>query len=80
MCIGESGDLLLFGFVSGYGGAMLGPGHFMLFLPVQVSRIGVLEGVPGALMPGQVIFFSVMLGGGAMGVRSKVALLRGDLL
>ena len=80
MCIGERGDLLLSSFVSGHVGAMLGPGHFVLLLPVQVSRIGVLKGMPGAFMPGQVIFFSVMLGAGAMGVGSKVAVLRGDLL
>ncbi len=59
---------------------MLGPGLLMLLLCVQVSLIGVLKGLSGAFMSGQVIFFSVMLGTGTMGVSSTVLVLRSDLL
>jgi hypothetical protein len=40
----------------------------------------VLKGLPGALVAGQMIFFSVMLGASAMGVSRKVAVLGSDLL
>ena len=76
----ECGDVLLFGFVSDSAGGMLFPGFLMLLLRVQVTLVGVLKVLPGAFMPRHVIFFSVVLGAGAMGVGSKVAVLRGDLL
>src|ERR1039458_9024282 len=47
---------------------MFGPGFLMLVLWVQVSLIGVLKGLSGAFMPGQVILFSVVLGAATMGV------------
>jgi len=40
----------------------------------------VLKGLSGAFIPGQVIFFSVVLGAAAMGVCSKVMMLSGYLL
>jgi hypothetical protein len=73
--ISECGDVLLFGFVSDYGAGLP-----MLLLCVQVSLIGVLKDLSGAFMPGPVIFLSVVLGAGAMGVRSKVMVLGGYLL
>ena len=78
--IRECGDVLLFGFVSGSVGAMLFPGCFRLLLRVQVSLIGVLQGLPGAFMPGHVIFLPVVLGAAAMGVGGKVTVLSGYLL
>ncbi len=59
---------------------MLGPGPQMLLLCVQVSLIGVLKALSGAFMSGEVIFFSVVLGTGTMGVGSEVMVLRRDLL
>src|SRR5580658_899811 len=38
------------------------------------------RGLSGAFMPGQVIFFSVVLGAAAMGMGRSALLLRGDLL
>jgi len=76
--ISECGDVLLFGFVSDYAGAV--PGYMRLLLFLQVSLIGVLEGLSGAFMPGQVILLSVMLGAGAMGVGGKVTAFRSDPL
>ena len=76
----ECGDVLLLGFVSGYAGAVLGCGVLMLLLCVQVSLIGVLKGLSGAFMPGQVIFFSVVFRAGTMGVGSKVVVLSRYLL
>src|ERR1017187_10481762 len=78
--ISECGDILLFGFVSDSVGAMLGPGLLMLLLWVPVSLIGVLKGLSGAFMSGLVIFFSVVLGAGTMGVGSQVRVLRSYLL
>ena len=78
--VSERGDVLLFGFVSDYVGAMPGPGSLMLFLCVQVSLIGVLKGLSGAFMPGQVIFFSVVLGAATMGMGSEVMVLGSYLL
>jgi hypothetical protein len=49
-------------------------------LGVQVSLVRMLEGLPGAFVSGQVIFFSVMLGASAMGVGRKVVVLGSDLL
>ena len=61
-------------------GAMLGPGLLMLLLWVPVSLIGVLKGLSGAFMSGLVIFFSVVLGAGTMGVGSQVMVLGSYLL
>ena len=66
--------------MSGNVGAMLGPVFRMLLQCVQVSPIRVLKGLSGAFMSGEVVFFSVVLGAGAMGVGGKVVVLRGDLL
>jgi hypothetical protein len=52
----------------------------VLILCVQVRLIGVLEGLSGALMSGQVIFFSVMLGAATMGVGGKVLVFSSYLL
>jgi hypothetical protein len=78
--ISECGDVLLVEFVSDSVGAMLAPGPLTLLLCVQVSLIGVLEALSGAFMSGQVIFFSVVLATGTMGVGSEVMVLRRDLL
>ena len=78
--IGERGDVPLFGLVSDQVGAMPGGGLLMLLLCVQVSHIGVLQGLSGVLMSGEVIFFSVVLGAATMGVGRKVAVLSGYLL
>lgn len=78
--VGQRGDLPLIGFMRDRCGAPAGPGVLMFLLCVQVSLVRVLKGLSGALMSGQVIFFSVMLGAGAMGVDGKVVVLRGDLL
>ncbi len=78
--ISEGGDVLLFGFVSDYVGAMLGPGLRMLLLCVQVSLVGVLKVLSGAFMSGQVIFFPVVLGAATMGVGSKVTVFGSYLL
>ena len=80
MFIGECGDVLFFGLVSDYVGAVLGPCFLMLLLCVQVSLIGMLMGLSGAFMSGQVIFLSMVLGGGTMGVGGKVMVLSGYLL
>lgn len=66
--------------MSGNFGAMLHPLFRMLLECVQVSPTRVLKGLSGAFMSGEVIFFSVVLGAGAMGVGGKVVVLRGDLL
>jgi hypothetical protein len=78
--ISECGDFLLFGFVSESVGTLLLAGLLMRLLCLLVSLIGVFEALSGAFMPGQVIFFSVMLGAAAMSVGSKVMMLSGDLL
>ena len=78
--ISERGDVLFAGLVSDFVGAKAGPGLLMLLLCVQVSLIGVFQNLSGAFMSGQVIFFSVVLGTGTMGVGSKVVVLSGDLL
>ena len=78
--ISECGDALLVGFVNDSVGAVLGAGLPMLLLQVQVSPVGVLKALSGAFMSGEVIFFSVVLGAGTMGVGSKVVMLSGYLL
>ena len=68
-------------FIGGDGaGAMFGPGLLMLFLRMQVSLVGMLEGSSGTFMAGRVIFLPVALGAAAMGVGRKVAVLGGYLL
>ena len=52
----------------------------MLLLAEDESLIGVLQCLSRAFMSGQVIFFSVVLGTGPMGVGSTVAVLGSDLL
>jgi len=52
----------------------------MLLLCVDVNFIGVLKGLSGAFMSSQVIFLSVVLGAGTMGVSSKVMVLSRNLL
>jgi hypothetical protein len=80
--ISKCSDVLLFGFMSDCIGAMPVTGSLMLvlILCVQVRLIGVLEGLSGALMSGQVIFFSVMLGAATMGVGGKVLVFSSYLL
>ena len=78
--IGECGDVLLSGFVSGYAVAVRGPALLMPFLWVQVSLVGVLEDLPGAFVSGQVILFAMVLGAGTMRVGGKVVVFGGYLL
>jgi hypothetical protein len=52
----------------------------MFFLCVQVTLVGVLQTLSGALMSGQVIFFSVVLGAATVGVGPKVTVLSRYLL
>ena len=52
----------------------------MLLLREQVSRIGVLQCLSGAFVPGQVIFFSVVLGTGPMCADGEVTVLSRYLL
>ena len=60
---------------------MLGPpGRLMLLLRVQVSLIGVLKDLSGAFMSGRAIFFSVVLGAGAVRVGRKLMVLSSYLL
>lgn len=59
---------------------MLGPGLLMLVLCVQVSLIGVLKDLSGRFMSSQMIFFSMLLGAGTMGMGSKVTVLSSYLL
>jgi len=59
---------------------MLTPGSLMLVLCVQVGLVGVLMGLPGTFMPGQVIFFSVVLGAATMGMGGKIMVLGSNLL
>ena len=66
--------------MSGFRGAMLLAELLMVLLCLQVGLIGVFEALSGAFMPGEVIFFSVMLGAAAVSVGSKVMVLSGDLL
>ena len=66
--IRQCGDVALVGFVSDGVGAMPGPGSLVLLLGMQVSLIGVLQRLSGAFMSGQVIFLSVVLCAGTMGM------------
>jgi hypothetical protein len=60
--------------------ALPGPGPLVLLLRDQVSLIGMLTALPGVFISGQVIFFSVVLCAGTMGMRSKVTALSRYLL
>ena len=66
--------------MSAFFGTRRGPGLLVLLLREQIHLIGVLQCLSGAFMSGQVIFFSVVLGAGTMGVGSKVMVLRSYLL
>jgi hypothetical protein len=72
----ERGDLPLGGCVIArfHGGAVRFP------LRLQVSPIGVLQGLPGALTSGGMILIAAMLGAGTMGVCGIPAVLGGYLL
>ena len=59
---------------------MPAPGPLMLLLCVHVSLIGVLQRLSGAFMSGQVIFLSVVLGAGTMGMCGIAAVLGSYLL
>jgi hypothetical protein len=61
-------------------GAKPATGSLMLVLCVQVRLIGVLEGLSGTFVSGQVIFFSVMLGAATMGMGGKVLVFSSYLL
>jgi hypothetical protein len=52
----------------------------VMLLIVQVSLNGVLEEPSGAFMSSQMIFLSVALGAGTMGVSGKVTVLSSYLL
>jgi len=78
--VSEYADILRCDFVGESAGAMFGRVPLMLFLRLQVSLVGVLEILAGALVSGQVIFFSMVLGSGAMGVGGKVTVFSGYLL
>jgi hypothetical protein len=73
--ISECRDLLLGGFAIDYG-----PGLPMLLLCLQENLIRVLQDLSGGFMSAPVIFLSVVLGAGTMGVGSKVMVLGGYLL
>jgi hypothetical protein len=59
---------------------MLGAGLLVLLLCVQVNLVGVFKVLSGAFMSGQMIFLSVVLCAGSMGVGSKVMMLGSYLL
>jgi len=72
----ECGDLLLGGRVI----ARFLAGAVPFLLRLQVSTIGVLLGLPGALTSGGMILLSAMFGAGTMGVCGIAAVLGGYLL
>jgi len=78
--IGKYGDVLFFGLVSDHAGVMPGSAILMLLLCVQVRLVGVFQDLSGAFMSGQMIFFSVVLGAGTMGMGSQVMVLSSYLL
>ena len=78
--ISECGDILLWDFSINHVGVMPGPGRLTLHWRVQVSLIGVLKVLSGTFMPGQVVFFSMVLGAATMGVGSQVTVLSRYLL
>ncbi len=59
---------------------MFGSGRLMFLLRLQVSLVGVLLLSSGVFVPGQVVFFPVVLGAGAMGVGGEVMMLCSNLL
>lgn len=61
-------------------GALPGSRPLVLCLSDQVGLVGVLAALPGAFISAQMVFFAVMLGTGAMGVRGQVATLSCNLL
>ncbi|MGA3024096.1 MAG: hypothetical protein ABSF98_04950 [Bryobacteraceae bacterium] len=78
--VSEDGDVLLFDFAGESAGAMFGPVPQVLFCRVQMSLVGVLKRLSRAFVSGQVIFFSVVLSAGSMGVGGKVMVLSSYLL
>ena len=78
--VSEDADILRCDFVSESAGAMFGRVPLMLFLRLQVSLVGVLEILAGAFVSGEMVFFPMVLGSGAMGVGGKVTVFSGDLL
>ncbi|MGO4879659.1 MAG: hypothetical protein ACLP59_02420 [Bryobacteraceae bacterium] len=74
--VSQRGDFVLVGYVS----AMPGLGPLMLLLGMQVCLIGMLLGLPGAFVSGQVIFLSVVLGAATMGVGGQVPVFGSYLL
>ncbi|MGA3039476.1 MAG: hypothetical protein ABSF54_01655 [Bryobacteraceae bacterium] len=72
----ECGDVLLTGRVR----AMFPAGALMFLLRLQVSLIGVLQGLSGAFVTGRVILLSAMLGAGSMGMCGIAAVLGSYLL
>jgi len=78
--VSECGDIPLGGLVSDRAAGVFAPGHPMRFLCVQVSLVRVLKILFGGFVPAQVIFFSMLLGAGAMGVRGKIMMFSGYLL
>jgi hypothetical protein len=70
--VGKSGDVRFLEFVSNSIGALPGPWPLMLLLCHQVSLIAVLAALSGAFVSGEVIFFAVMFGAGAVGMGGNV--------
>jgi hypothetical protein len=52
----------------------------MRFLRPLERLLGMFHGLPGVFVPGLVIFFPVMRGGGAVRVRSEFVELRSSLV
>ena len=61
-------------------GTMFRGGLLVLLLRELEGPVGVLKRLSGAFMSGQVIFFSVVLGTGTVGVGGKVTVLSSYLL
>lgn len=59
---------------------MLPSGPLMLPLSLQISQVGVLQGLSGAFMSAQVILLSVVLGAGAMSMCGIAAVFESYLL
>lgn len=78
--VSQGGNGVFAVFVGGGVGAIRGFGFAMIFLWMQESLCGVLLGLPGDFMPGQVNFFSVMLGAGTVGMCGGVVMFGGYLL
>jgi len=78
--VSEDADILRCDFVGESAGTMFGRVPLMLFLRLQVSLVGVLEILAGAFVSGEMVFFPMVLGSGAMGVGGEVTVLSGYLL